>query len=476
MTSDPTANGPEPPGLKRNLGLWSAVAVVVGEVIGIGIFLTPAGMARSLGSPAWLLFVWLVMGAVALAGALCFGWLAARFPNAGGSYVYLREAFGARPAFLFGWMSLLVTDPGLTALFATGMASSLGDVLGLGTVNTKVVAVGAILSLAAVNMAGVSAGAGLLRLLAGLKLGLLALIVAWGFGFARGDWSNLAPLVEQRPGSEPLMAALAGAMVSAFFSFGGWWDLTKLAGEVRDPERVMPRALALGVAAVSAVYVLVSLAFLYLVPAGRINSGRAFAALAGEALFGSSGGVAFAAVVALAVAGSLAAVIMAAPRVYYALANDGLFPAPLASISPRTNAPVRATAVQAVLASALVLTGTFDQILAYFFFVTVLFLTLTVAGVFVIARRPVDPGRPVVRLPGYPITPLLFLVPTAALLAMLVADDPKHSLLGLAVVLVGLPFYRLCTGRRGDSGTLAPRLVSDGIPERAPSLADPSPH
>src|SRR5436305_6492115 len=143
MTTDD--RGPEAEGsaLRRRLGLGSAAAVVVGEVIGIGIFVTPAGMARSLGSPAWLLAVWLAMGAVSLAGALCFGWLAARFPEAGGSYVYLREAFGPRPAFLYGWMSLLVTDPGLTALFASGMAGTVGDVVGLGPWEIKGVAVGA---------------------------------------------------------------------------------------------------------------------------------------------------------------------------------------------------------------------------------------------------------------------------------------------------------------------------------------------
>jgi APA family basic amino acid/polyamine antiporter len=437
----PTAPGTT--GLERRLGLGSATAVVVGEVIGIGIFLTPAGMARSLGSPAWLLAVWLTMGLVTVAGALCFGALAARFPEAGGSYVYLREAFGPRPAFLYGWMSLLVTDPGLTALFATGMAGAFGDAVGLGPWGVKAVAVGSILAVAAVNAAGVTLGAVLLRGLAGLKLGLLGLIVVWGVGLGRGDWSNLLPLVAQRPGSDPLPKALAGAMVLAFFSFAGWWDLNKLAGEVRDPRRVLPRALVLGMAAVTAVYVVITLAFLYLVPTSRIGSGQGFAALAGEALFGRTGGVVFSSVVAVVVLGNLAAIVMAAPRVYYAMARDGLFPPALAALHPRTGAPARATAVQAVLASALVATGTFEQILAYFFFVTVAFLVLTVAGVYVLDRRPAGGEAGPVRVPGYPVTPLAFLVPTAALLVLLAADDPWHALLGLAVVLMGFAFYRV---------------------------------
>jgi APA family basic amino acid/polyamine antiporter len=222
--------------------------------------------------------------------------------------------------------------------------------------------------------------------------------------------------------------------VAAFFSFGGWWDANKLAGEVRDPGRTLPRALTLGVVVVTALYILVSLVFLYLVPTSRITSDRAFAALAGEALFGRAGAVVFAGVVALAVLGSLAAILMASPRVYYAMARDGLFPPALA-------------ALQAVLASALVLTGKFDEILAYFFFVTVAFLALTVAGVYAPALRP-GPGNPeAVRVPGYPVTPLLFLVPIVLLLVMLAAGNPWRSLLGLGVVAIGLPVYHLVSAR-----------------------------
>ena len=328
--------------LRRRLGLGSATAIVVGEVIGVGIFLTPAGMARSLGSPFWLLAVWLAMAAITMAGALCFGGLAARFPEAGGGYVYLREAFGPRVAFLFGWMSLLVTDPGLTALFAVGMAAGLKAAFGISPWGVKAFAVGAIAVLAAVNIAGLRRGATLLRGLTALKLALLALIVVWGFGRGRGDWSNLVPLVARRPGSDPLAPALVGGLIAAFFSFGGWWDASKLAGEARDPGRTIPRALALGVGIVTAVYILISLAFLYLVPTDQIDSDQAFAALAGKALFGSAGGKVFALVVVAAVLGSLTAIIMAAPRVYYAMARDGLFPHALAAVHPRFETPARA--------------------------------------------------------------------------------------------------------------------------------------
>jgi APA family basic amino acid/polyamine antiporter len=321
--------------LKRQLGLTSAVALVVGEVIGVGIFLTPAGMAKSLGSPFWILLAWLIMGVVTLCGALCMGELAARFPAAGGGYIYLRQAYGPRIAFLFGWMSLLVMDPGLTALLAMGFAGYVGYVVELPPLSLKFVAVAAVLAVAAVNIIGVRLGAGLLRGLTILKLGLLVFLACWAFGLGLGDWSNFTPFVTRPIDSPPLGGALVGALVSAFFAFGGWWDMSKMAGEVRDPGRTLPRALILGVAIVTAAYLLVSAVFLYLVPVAQVTSNQTFAAQAGEVLFGRTGGVVLSGIVILVVLGSLASVIMGAPRVYYAMARDGLFVPGIAVVHPR---------------------------------------------------------------------------------------------------------------------------------------------
>ena len=249
---------PIPNALKRQIGLRTATALVVGEVIAVGIFLTPAGMAKSLGSPFWLLIVWLLMGAMAACGALCYGELAARFPEAGGGYVFLREAYGRPIAFLYGWMALLVMDPGLTAALAVGLATYVGYISHLSPIAIKLTAVGAIIILALINITGVRLSAGLLRWLTVLKLGLLAFILIWGFGFRLGSWSNFTPLLAQRSNSAPLLPALAGGLVAAFFSFGGWWDLTKVAGEVREPARTLPRALIYGVAIVTLVYILTS--------------------------------------------------------------------------------------------------------------------------------------------------------------------------------------------------------------------------
>jgi basic amino acid/polyamine antiporter, APA family len=433
MTSSPT--------LKRQIGFWTAVTLIVGEVIAVGIFLTPAGMAKSLGSPFWLLVVWLMMGGMALCGALCYGELAARFPEAGGGYVYLREVYGRPVAFLYGWMALLVMDPGITAALAAGLASYFGYIFKLSPAFLKVVALAAILSAALLNIRGVKLGGWFVRWLTILKLGLLGLVILWGFGMQAGNWSNFKPLVAQRAGSEPLLAALAGGIVGAFFSFGGWWDLNKVAGEVRDPEHTLPRALIYGVTILTAVYILTSAAFLYLVPLEQITSGETFVAQAGEALFGRLGGQALSIIVIVAVMGSLVAVTMSAPRVYFALARDGLFIPAAAAIHPRYGTPARAIMVQAMLASLLVLVGTFNTIISYFIFVVVIFIALTVGALFVLRRKA--PDAITYRTPGYPATPIIFLVSIVLLLFLLGGHNPKQALLGVGVVALGLPVYYL---------------------------------
>ena len=407
----------------------------------IGIFLTPAGMAKSLGSPMWLLIVWLLMGAMALCGALCYGELAARFPEAGGGYVYLREAYGRPLAFLYGWMALLVMDPGLTAALAVGLASYVGYIVQLSPAGLKLVAIGSIALIALVNIRGVSLGGWLIGRLAILKLGLLGFVIVWGFGLRAGHWSNFQPLVAQRPGSEPLIAALAGGIVGAFFSFGGWWDLSKLAGEVRDPERTLPRALVFGVTILTAVYILTSAAFMYLVPLEQVTSGETFAAQAGEVLFGKAGGQVLSGIVILAVLGSLAAVVMSAPRVYFAMARDGLFVSTVAVIHKRYGTPARAIIIQAMLASLLVLVGTFNTIISYFVFVVIIFIALTVIALFLLRRKM--PPSDVYRTPGYPLTPITFLILIALLLLLLAGNNPVQSFLGVGVVALGLPVYYL---------------------------------
>ena len=439
---------PPAPGapLRRQLGLASITALVIGEVVGIGIFLTPASMARSLGSPLLLLVVWLVMGAMALTGALCYGELAARFPEAGGGYVYLRRAFGPAVAFLYGWKCMLVMDPGITAALAVGLASYLGYLVDLPAPALKAVAVGVVLVLAGVSVMGLRLAAGVMQWLTALKLGALALIAVLALALGLGDWSHFVPFVAQHAGSDPLPAALGPGLVGAFFAFGGWWEISKLAGEAADPARTVPRGLALGVATVTVVYIVTSAVFLYLVPLERVTSGETFAAQAGEALFGRAGGTVFAAIVIVAVLGSLMALLMALPRVYYAMARDGVFFQEVAAVHPRFGTPARAVALQAALASLLVVAGTFQQIVSYFIFITVLFVALTVVALFVLRHR--EPEGAAYRTPGYPVTPVVFLVLVAPLLIVLVVFSPLQAALGTGIVALGVPVYALLFRRR----------------------------
>jgi APA family basic amino acid/polyamine antiporter len=428
----------------RTLGLDSAAALVVGEVIGVGIFLTPAEMTKALGSPFWVLAVWLAVGATVFCGALCYGELAARFPEAGGGYVYLREAWGPGIAFLYGWKSLLVMDPGLTAALAAGFGHYAAALVLLDAVGEKLVAMALILVLALFSALGVRIGGSVVRGLALVKVLLLGTIIVMGLASSRGAWSNFAPFVAPRAGSAPLVAGLASGILGAFFSFGGFWDIAKIGGEIRDPTRTLPRALAIGVGIATVIYILTSGAFIHLVPIETAGSGPAFAAQAGVALFGVDGGRVFAAIVLVAIAGSLAAVLMTAPRVYYAMAKDGLFPGAVGRRHPRFGTPVRAIALQAVLGCVAVGFATFEAILAYFICVTVAFLALTVAGLY---RLPRPPGN-VFRVPGYPVTPLAFLALLMTLIALFFAGRPLEAAFGTLVVALGYPVYRFVVSPR----------------------------
>ena len=439
----------------RELGFWSATVLVIGHTIGVGIFLTPSELIGALASPALTLGLWLSCGALILAGAFTFGELAARFPQSGGAYVYLRRAWGERIAFLYGWQCMLILDPGLTAALASGLSQYLVVLWPAAAGSERWLAVGTVWTLALVSMSGLRMSARVLGLLTAVKLLALVVIVFAAFAVGDGSWSNLVPFAARRTGAPPIGEALALGLVGAFFSFGGFWEASRIAGEMHDPSRTLPRALALGVTSVTLAYLVTTLAFLYLVPPDRATSPAAFAQRAGEAILGRSGPPALASIVVLSVLSSVMALVLMAPRLYVAMSRDGLFPAAMASLHPVTKAPVRATALLASIATLFVLSGTFDQIVALFLCTTLTFIALAAGGLFVVRRR--QPQAPAFRAPGYPVIPSLFILLVLSVVALVSFARPLQALVGFGLVSLGLPAYRIL-GERGALGAKA----SDG--------------
>jgi basic amino acid/polyamine antiporter, APA family len=415
----------------RQLGLLATISVVTGESIALGIFLTPAAMAKSLGSPVLLAAVWCGMGLIATCGALCYSELAVRFPQAGGEYVYLREGYGSRVAFLYGWMSAAVMDPGLAAALAMGATPYVLSLLGVSPQVRLWIPALILAGLAMLNYAGTRVSRKAMAVTNMLKIGVLVCLVAWAWISGHAHAANLIPLVARRSGSEPIFAAIAGATVSAFFSFGGWWEAGKIAGEVRNPRRTLPLAFTLGVFIVTAVYLLVSFAFLSVVPVERIVSNTAFVAQFGEALFGGVGGRVLSACVLISVLGGLMVLTFAAPRVYYAMARDGAFFAVFGRLHPRFGTPANAVLLQTGLALLVLCFGAFDRILCFIIFSAICFLALSAASLFRLEE-------PVSRW-WYPAAPIAFLFGCGVINLLILMHDPVPALVGLAVVLCGDP-------------------------------------
>lgn len=425
------------------VGTGAAVALVVGYTIAVGIFLTPAEVIGGLASPGLILALWLLCGGLVLAGALTFGELATRYPEAGGPYVFLREAWGERAAFLYGWQALLVMDPGVTAALATGLSQYLVVVWPAAAGHERSLAVGVIWLLAGVGMAGLRPGLRVLGALTAIKVAVLVGVVVLAFVRGDGSWDNLTPFLARPADAAPLGPAVAAGLVGVFFSYGGFWDASRVAGEVRDRNRTLPVALAAGVALVTAIYIATTVAFLYLVPVEEAGSASEFARRAGEAIFGPSGPPVLAAVVVLSVVASLAALFIMVPRVYVAMERDRVLPSALVYGSPGAATPSRAVVLLAALASLFVFVGTFDQIVAFFLCTTLTFVAAAAAGLFRVRRGAPAPGT--FRCPGYPLTPALFVALVLAVVIMVAANLPLQAAAGALVVAAGLPVHHWIT-------------------------------
>ena len=433
--------------LPRRLGLWSAVAVLVGSTIGGGIFRTPAVIAGRVPEPVLMLVVWVLGGLLALCGALTYAELAAMFPRSGGVYVYVREGFGRLPAFLFGWSELLLIRASALGAIATPFAEYLLRSLGLDPTRPPYdgavhwVAALAIVLTATLNYVGVRWSALLLNVTTAAKYAALAVLVLLAFVVGQGSFGHFT----EAGGGGPVRGGLFGlALVSVMWAYDGWGDLSFVGGEVKDPERSLPRALIVGTGAVVAIYLLVNAAYLYLIPIGAMAQSPLVAADAAQAVLGRLGVGLVAIVVMVATFSTLLGSMLTAPRIFFAMADDGLFFRRVARVHPTFHTPSVAIVLTGLLGIVYVAFQTFQQLADQFVVAIFPFYALAAAAVFVLRRRRPPAVVPrAVRVLGYPVVPALFVLATLYMLGNALWQDPLHTGLAFLIILAGVPVYQI---------------------------------
>jgi len=421
----------------RGLGVLDASLLVVGSIVGAGIFLMSPYVAQEVRSPAVFLGTWVLGGVVALSGALANGELGGLFLRSGGEYVYLREAYGPLFGFLSGWTSFWIAFPGTIATLAAGFGAAVVGMLGLKSSEASTaIGVVAIVALTAVNALGLRPGKWVLNALSGAKLAafaaLLGLGVLFGARGAHGDASVFAP--------GDSATGVAVALVPVLFAYSGWNAATYVAGEMRDPGRGLGRSLALGTALCVVLYVAVNAAYLLAMPLSELAHASDPARVTALRLGGPGAAIVLAPLVALCIFNSLQATVLVGPHIYRAMAVDGLFFAPFGRTHPKTGSPLTALAVQAAVAIVELLSKKFDQLVNFVMFAIIAFSTLTVFAVFVLRKARPDAPRPF-RVPGYPLVPAVFVVVNVWVLWNVLARGTKEALVGLVIVATGVPAY-----------------------------------
>lgn len=435
--------GPASPdaSLVRTLRPIDAVMIVVGNVVGVGIFTTTGFISAELPDARLILGAWLLGGVLTILGAMAYGELGAAFPRAGGDYVYLREAYGPLAGFLVGWVGFFIINPGSIAALGLGLSEYLlplvvRDPAGIGIGMKNGVALGAIFCFSLVNYVSLRWASRAQNLVSGLNLLTMVLILAVGFLWGSGNWEHLS---YRAP--EAAFGNLFGpAMVSVFFTYSGWFVAAYVASEMQQPQRTLPMALLGASLIVTVLYMAMNLFYLYALPVPAMAGMVDIARQASEALLGGGASIFFSIMIIFGILGSLNSVILTAPRIYFAMARDRLFPRFVGRVHHRFRTPHQAVAVQAVVAGVMVLAGTFYQLLAYTVFFMLLTSVATVAGLFVLRLRRPDLERPF-RVWGYPVTPLLFIVAYAWIGVRLFLYNPNNALIGILIVLSGVPFY-----------------------------------
>ncbi|HMI51726.1 MAG TPA: amino acid permease [Candidatus Saccharimonadales bacterium] len=452
-SSGVTQAGAAPAQLRRILGMRDLILMIVGTVIGSGIFLVPGTILMSVnGSVPLALTVWLVGGVLSLLGALTYGELSAMRPQAGGLYIYIRDCFGPLPAFLYGWTLFFVISSGSIATLAVAFGNYLGTFVELSAAGTKVVAVLMIVVITAVNVRGTRQSADLMNVTTAIKVfALLAMSVAL-------LWLGRNPIfhdVNSSPQTGSLLSGFGLAMISVLWAYEGWQYATCSAGETVNPQRNFPLSFLIGSAALIGIYLFANLGYLAALGTDGVAGSTRVAASALGAVVGPGVAKLVAVAILISMLSAANSIILNAPRVYYAMAKDGLFFKSLSQVHPKFGTPALAVIAAGVWSAILAASGTFEQLLTYVVFIGWIFYALAAASIFVYRRRFPTEDRPY-RVPGYPFTPLVFILAAAALVANTIASQPRRAVVGLAIVFIGAPaylFWRRTANRALPPGT-----------------------
>jgi APA family basic amino acid/polyamine antiporter len=434
--------------LVRGLTPLHAGALVVGTVIGTGIFLKAGIMSQAVGSPHWMLLAWVAAGILSFAGALVYAEIGTLFPRAGGEYVYIREAYGDLMGFLYGWMRFWVASPGSIAAYAVGGATFLGaaNIPGVNACRTPL-AVALILIFTALNCLSVRFGGRLQSLVTSLKITIILGLTMAIFIFSpAGNWGHLA--VSGPAGAWPGFASFGTAMLAALWAYDGWNNMPMVAGEIQNPQRSIPMALIIGVGGVMLIYTLTNIAYVYALPFGELLSansklhpdGLPAATKAASPFLGPAGTVLLSLAFFISATGALNGSILTSSRIPYAMAREKMMPRFLAAVHPGTHVPVRSVLIQGGWASVLAVSGTFDQLTDYVVFAGWVFYALASISLIIFRIRMPEAPRGY-RVPLYPLLPILFAVVAVALLANTLMTSPRESLTGLAFIASGVPVF-----------------------------------
>jgi APA family basic amino acid/polyamine antiporter len=451
------------PELRRALGFWPTIAMVIGTVIGSAIFLVPTKMVNSVGSPAAVFVVWIFGGILTLFGALTYAELSAALPGAGGEYVYLDAAYGPFFAFIYGWTQTWVAKPASIATLATAFFTYLGDFFpGLSSVLYTVplpigpdfkpleirygqfVAIGAILFLAAVNYTGVRVGGRVQVAVTAVKLVLIGGLIVAGLFFGSGNLGNFHTSVTPHPGG---LAGFFVALVAALWAYDGWNNAGMLGSEIDQPGKNLPRALIIGTSSVIVIYLLANLTYFYVLSAAEVGGSARVAADAMRRVLGPPGGATISVAAMISIFAALNGSILSGSRVPYAMARSRLFFRSIATVHPRFRVPGPAIALICAISCLITLSGQYDQLYTLVIFPSWILYGMTAASVIVLRRKRPDLPRPY-RVVGYPLVPVLFVFVAVALLYSTLLSSPRESGIGLALIVAGLPFYFYWKGRR----------------------------